>query len=55
MWYWFTAIKNGKEVREKIPADFWHEAAEELTNMGYEDIKLIDFYPTRDYTPTYTL
>ena len=42
VWYWFTARKNGKHIRERIPADSQTEAVSELEKMGYTDIVITD-------------
>ena len=42
VWYWFTARKNGKHIRERIPADSKDEAVSELEKMGYTDIVITD-------------
>lgn len=52
-WFWFTATKNNKQVRERIPCDTWENAKKELENMGYSNIKMFDSYPVRDYSTTY--
>lgn len=52
-WFWFTGIKNNKEIREKIPFESWENAEKELVSMGYSNLKMIDSYPFRDYKNTY--
>ena len=42
VWYWFTARKNGKHIRERIPTDSKAEAVSELEKMGYTDIVITD-------------
>ena len=42
VWYWFTARKTGKHIRERIPADSKAEAVSELEKMGYTDIVITD-------------
>ena len=42
VWYWFAARKNGKHIREIIPADSKTEAVSELAKMGYTDIVITD-------------
>ena len=53
VWYWFTARKTGKHIRERIPADSQTEAVSELEKMGYTDIVITDGRTsnTRDYCP----
>ena len=45
-WYWFTARKNGKPRRERIPADSQSEAVSELEKMGYTNIVITDIVIT---------
>lgn len=52
-WFWFTAVKAGEAVRERIPAKTWVEAERELRRLGYHDIKMIDSAPVYDYSNTY--
>lgn len=47
-WFWFTAKKQGKAVRERIPAKTWEEAERELRKLGYTDIKMFDSCNIRD-------
>ena len=61
VWYWFTARKNGKHIRERIPADSQTEAVSELEKMGYTDIVITDMViaewntaNTRAYCPEAT-
>ena len=42
VWYWFTARKNGKHIRERIPSDSQTDAVSELEKMGYTDIVITD-------------
>ena len=42
IWYWFAALKNGEDRRERIPADSKDEAVSELEKMGYTDIVITD-------------
>ena len=47
-WFYFIARKNGTYVGERIPALTEHFAKEQLTLMGYSDIKFMgvtDFKP----------
>ena len=46
VWYWFTARKNRKYIRERIPADSEAEAVSELEKMGYTDIVITDIVIT---------
>ena len=46
VWYWFTARKDGKYIRERIPADSKAEAVSELEKMGYTDIVITDIVIT---------
>lgn len=54
-WFWFTAKKDGEEVRERIPAKTWEEAERELHKLGYRSIKMFDSVAFRDYSATYCL
>lgn len=52
-WFWFTAKKEGKEVRERIPAKTWEAAERELRKLGYTNVKMLDSFRVRDYSATY--
>ena len=54
-WFWFTAIKGEKEVRERIPSENQNKAENELIALGYEHIVFINSYPFRDYSNTYCI
>ena len=51
-WYVFTAVKDGREVLENIPARSIEYAVSVLHKLGYTDLRLIYFYFILDYSET---
>ena len=51
-WYEFTAVKDGREVLEKIPSRTWEAATAELHKLGYTDLCLVGYHVVRDYSET---
>ena len=51
-WYWFTAVKDGREVLESIPAGTIELAVDALHELGYTDLRLVCYYVVRDYSET---